>query len=138
MTAVINIMCINTFIVTLHIGKKKMQYIVLIVHCFHPLISEEQWGRLLILDIKVGITFTRNKHYILVINITMMLQIITKFEEQTNTIPHQTNDIFKERQKTFPRIVQALARILHEIGKQGIAYQGAEEKADDDKTSGNP
>ena len=115
-----------------------MQYIVLIVNCFNPLISEEQWGLLLILDIKVGITFTRKKHYILVINITMMLQIITKFEEQDNTIPHQTNDAFKARQKTFSRIVEALARILHVIGKQGIAYQGTEEKADDNKTSGNP
>ena len=101
MTAVINIMFINTFILTLCIGKEKMQYIVLIVHCFHQLISEEQWGLLLILDIKVRITFTRSKHYILMIKITMMLQIITKFEEQNNTIPHQTNDTFRERQKLF-------------------------------------
>ena len=68
----------------------------------------------------------------------MMLQIITKFEEQNHTFPHPTNDTFKERQNTFPRIVEALARILHVIGKQGIAYQGTEEKADDNKTSGNP
>ena len=37
-------------------------------------LSEEHWGLLLILATKVGITFMRNKHYILVINITMMLQ----------------------------------------------------------------
>ena len=64
----------NTFITTLCIARKKMQYIVLIVHRFHRLISKEHWGLLLILDIKVGITFMKSKHYILVINITMMLQ----------------------------------------------------------------
>ena len=65
---------LSIFIAASCIAKKKMQCTVLIVHCFHPLISEEHWGLLLLLDIKVGITFMRNKHYILVINITMMLQ----------------------------------------------------------------
>ena len=62
--------------------------------------------------------------------------IITKFEEPNNTIPHQTNDTLKERQKTYPKIVEALARIIHLIGKQGIAYRGTEEETDD--SSGNP
>ena len=53
-----------------------------------------------------------------------------------NTIPHQTNDIFKEKQKTYPSIFEALARIIHLIGKQGTAYGVTEEKVDD--TLGNP
>ena len=57
---------------------------------------------------------------------------------ETNTIPHQINDSLKERQKTYPKIVEALARIIHLIGKQGIAYRGTEEKADDSDTAGNP
>ena len=101
------------------------------MHCFHPLISEEHWGLLLILDIGAGITFTRNKHYILVIN-------ITKFEEPNNAIPHQINDTLKERQKTFPKIVEALAKIIHLIGKQGTAYRGTEEQADGNNASVNP
>ena len=64
--------------------------------------------------------------------------IITKFEEPNNTTPHQNSDTLKERQKTYPNIVEALARIIHLIGKQGIAYRGTEEKADDSNTSGNP
>ena len=64
--------------------------------------------------------------------------IIIKFEKPNNTIPHQTNDSLKERQKTYPKIVEALARIIHLIGKQGIAYRGTEEKADDSDTAGNP
>ena len=64
--------------------------------------------------------------------------IITKFEELNNTVPYQTNDTLKERQKTYPKIVEALARIIHLIGKQGIAYRGTEEKADDSYTAGNP
>ena len=101
------------------------------MHCFHPLISEEHWGLLLILDIGAGITFTRNKHYMLVIN-------ITKFEEPNNAIPHQINDTLKERQKTFPKIVEALAKIIHLIGKQGTAYRGTEEQADGNNASVNP
>ena len=37
--------------------------------------------------------------------------------QPNNTIPHQTNDIFKEMQKTYPTIFEALARIIHLIGK---------------------
>ena len=64
--------------------------------------------------------------------------IITKFEEPSNIIPRQTNVTLKERQKTYPMIVEALARIIHLIGKQGIAYRGTEEKADDSDTAENP
>ena len=64
--------------------------------------------------------------------------IITKFEELNNTVPYQTNDTLKDRQKTYPKIVDALARIIHFIQKQGIAYRGTEEKADDNDTAGNP
>ena len=64
--------------------------------------------------------------------------IITKFEEPNNTIPHQTNDTLKERIKTYSKIVEALARVIHLIGKQGIAYRGTEEKADNGNTSGSP
>ena len=64
--------------------------------------------------------------------------IITKFEEPYNTIPHQPNDSLIERQKTYPKITEALARITHLIGKQDIAYRRTEEKADNGDTAGNP
>ena len=63
---------------------------------------------------------------------------ITKFEEPNNAIPHQINDTLKERQKTFPKIVEALAKIIHLIGKQGTAYRGTEEQADGNNASVNP
>ena len=63
--------------------------------------------------------------------------IITKFEEPYITILHQTNDSLKERQKTYPKIIEALTRITHLIGKQDIAYRGTEEKADNGDTAGN-
>ena len=54
-------------------------------------------------------------------------------------IPHKTNDTLKEKQKTFSKIVEALARIIHLIGKKDIAYRGTEEKVvDDNSMSGNP
>ena len=95
-----------------------MQFIVLIVHYFHSLISEEHWDLLLILDIKVRITLTRNKHFVLVINITIVLhrkplKLPQKFEEPNNTIPHQPNDTLKEKQKIDPKIIESLARIIH-------------------------
>ena len=45
-------------------SKKEDAVYCIIVHCFHTMISEEHWGLLLILDIKVGITFMKNKHCI--------------------------------------------------------------------------
>ena len=35
----------------------------------------------------------------------------------------------KKDKKTYPKIVEALARIIHLIGKQGIAYRGTERKS---------
>ena len=58
------------------------------------------------------------------------LELSQKFEEPNNTIPHQTNDTLKKRQKTYLKIAEALARIIYLIGKQGIAYRGTKEKAD--------
>ena len=64
--------------------------------------------------------------------------IITNFEKPNNTIPHQTNNTLKERQKTYSKIVEVLARIIHLNGKKGTAYQGAEKNPDDSNTVGNP
>ena len=50
--------------------------------------------------------------------------IITKFEELNNTVPYQTNDTLKERQKTYPKIVEALATIIHLFVKQSTPYKG--------------
>ena len=44
-------------------------------------------------------------------------RIITKFEEPNNTMPHQTNDTLNERQKTYLKVVEALATVIHLIGK---------------------
>ena len=48
--------------------------------------------------------------------------LLSQFEQQNNTIQHQTNDTLKEKLKTYPKIAEALARIIHLIEKQGIAY----------------
>ena len=54
-------------------------------------------------------------------------------------IADKTNDTLKEKQKTFPKIVEVLARIIRLIGKQAIAFRGTEEKVvDDNSISGNP
>ena len=52
--------------------------------------------------------------------------------------PHQTSDTLKERQKTYPKIVEALATIIHLFVKQSTAYKGTEEKANNSDTAGNP
>ena len=52
--------------------------------------------------------------------------------------PHQTSDTLKERQKTYPKIVEALATIIHLFVKQSTAYKGTEEKANNSDTVGNP
>ena len=52
---------------------------------------------------------------------------VTKFEPP---ILNQTNDTFKEKQKTCRKIDEALAIIIYLIGKQGISYWGKREKVD--------
>ena len=122
---------LNIFIIALYIEKKKMQYIALNKRCFHPVISEERQGLSLILDNihEKQTLHTSNKCHDDVASEAS--GIITKFEEQNNTIPHQINNTLKEGHKNYLEIIEALARIVHLIGKQDIAFRGTEEKAED-------
>jgi len=66
--------------------------------------------------------------------------IIDRFESASSTIPALTNSILKERNAEYPRIVEALGRVIHLLGKQGLALRGHREgvaAASDDKNQGN-
>ena len=95
------------------------------------MISEERQGLSLILDNihEKQTLHTSNKYHDDVASEAS--GIITKFEEQNNTIPHQINNTLKEGLKNYLEIIEALARIVHLIGKQDIAFRGTEEKAED-------
>ena len=59
------------------------------------------------------------------INISICCNRITeKFEESHNIIPYQIDETLKERQMKYPKISEALDRILYLIRKQGISYWG--------------
>ena len=53
--------------------------------------------------------------------------IIAKFENPANTIPVQANEVLKERHQVYEKIVEALARVIHLLGKQGLALRGHRE-----------
>ena len=65
--------------------------------------------------------------------------IIAKFENPANTIPVQVNEVLKERHQVYKKIVEALARVIHLLGKQGLALRGHREgpKAAAGKNQGN-
>ena len=44
--------------------------------------------------------------------------IIAKFENPANIIPVQVNEVLKERHQVYKKIVEALARVIHLLGKQ--------------------
>ena len=66
-------------------------------------------------------------------------QIIVKFENPANTIPVQVNEVLKEKHQVYKNIVEALARVIHLLGKQGLALRGHREgpKAAARKSQGN-
>ena len=57
--------------------------------------------------------------------------IIEKFENPANTIKTITNENLKQRYQVYPKVVEALARVVHLLGKQGLALSGHREYSED-------
>ena len=77
------------------------QYIVLTVQCFHLLRNQR---------LNIGNQYHKDA--------TLLPPgIIEKFEEPHNIIPHEIDETLKKRQMKYPKIVQALDRILYLIPK---------------------
>ena len=66
-------------------------------------------------------------------------RIIAKFENPANTISVQVNEVLKGRHQVYKKILEALARVIHLLGKQGLALHGHREepKAAAGKNQGN-
>ena len=65
--------------------------------------------------------------------------IIAKFKNPANTIPVQVNEVLEKRHQVYKKIVEALAHVIHLLGKQGLALCGHSEgpKAAAGKNQGN-
>ena len=66
--------------------------------------------------------------------------IIAKFQNLAKpAIPVQVNEVLKERHQVYKKIVEALARVIHLLGKQGLGLRGHREgpKAAAGKNQGN-
>ena len=57
--------------------------------------------------------------------------IIENFETVVNTI--DSNQDIQNRYKTYPQIIEALARIVHLLGRQGLAFRGHHENLEEDE-----
>ena len=55
-----------------------------------------------------------------------------------STRPALTDNSIKERYETYPKVVHAISRVIHLIGKQGIALCRQREELDDSKPANNP
>ena len=65
-------------------------------------------------------------------------EIIAKFENPANAIQVQVNEVLKERHQVYKTIVEALAHVIHLLGRQGLALRGYREpKAAAGKNQGN-
>ena len=64
--------------------------------------------------------------------------ICRRFEDPQHTLPLQSNEILKTRHQTYPYIIETLARIIHLMGKQGLAFRGTHENIGESAQKGNP
>ena len=63
--------------------------------------------------------------------------IIKKFENPTNTVKRIMDENLKQRYQVYPKDVEALARVVHLLGKQGLALSGHRESSDASHNQGN-
>ena len=64
-------------------------------------------------------------------------KIIEKFENPTNTVKAIMDENLKQRYLVYPKVVEALARVVHLLGKQGLALRGHLESSDTSHNQGN-
>ena len=57
------------------------------------------------------------------------------FETVVNTIDYQTSQDIQNRYKTYPQIIEALARIVHLFGRQGLTLRGHRENLEEDESN---
>lgn len=53
--------------------------------------------------------------------------LIERFEQPENTLPVKLDSITAERYRKYPIILNILARVVHLLGKQGLAFRGHRE-----------
>ena len=57
--------------------------------------------------------------------------IIKKFENPTNSVKTIMDENLKQRYQLYPIVVEALARVVPLLGKQGLALRGHRESSED-------
>ena len=57
--------------------------------------------------------------------------IIEKFEYPTNTVKTIMDENLKQRYQVHPKVVEALARVVHLLGKLGLALRSHQESSED-------
>ena len=70
--------------------------------------------------------------------VTLALATIDRSEKPESTRPAFTDNSIKERYETYPKVVRAISRVIHLIGKQGIALRRHREELDDSKPANKP
>ena len=63
--------------------------------------------------------------------------IIEKFESPTTTVKTIMDVNLKQRYQVYPKVVEALARVVHLLAKQGLLLRGHGESSDASHNQGN-
>ena len=66
---------------------------------------------------------------------TIVLPWLGLFETLVNTIDYQTSQDIQNRYKTYPQIIEALARIFHLLGRQGLVFKEDRENLEEDESN---
>ena len=61
--------------------------------------------------------------------------IVEKCETVVNTIDYQTSQDIQNRYETYPQIIEALARIVHLLGRQGLVFRGHCKNLEENETN---
>ena len=50
--------------------------------------------------------------------------VLERYDNPGNTIPAQLDESLKSRYEIYPQIIEIVARVVHLLGKQGLAFRG--------------
>ena len=118
-----------------------MLSIVSIVCYLSPKTDVTYWAHLWIVDTVNDIMEKEKKHSQNTYHqekVTLAFAAIDRFKKPESTIPTLIDNSIKERYETYPKVVHATSRVIHLIGKQGIALRGHREELNDSKPDNNP
>ena len=99
--------------------------------CFWLQIGKDHSVRLLTTD-TANDTISKKNNFVMPVTAITNRQSsrLEKFENPTNTVKTVMDENLKQRYQVYPKVAEALARVVHLLGKQGRALRGHQQSSD--------